>query len=391
MTGAGSGHRRIGLFTSGRQDWGYLQPVARAAADREGLDVTVFISGTHLHPAYGGTHREIRVAGVRCVNVPLARPGGDPGDTEIDPADLAGMAGRLVEAMRANPVDIMVVVGDRIETLTAAVMVVADRRFLAHVHGGDRAQGEYDDANRHAITKLAHLHLAATPAAAERIARLGEPADRIRMVGSPGIDSIVAEPLPTAAEVRELAGLPAKGPFALLLLHPAGLGDAGEAAAAEEVCQGIVNADVTAVCLGPNADAGRDAIWGALRDFSSRRNWPICPSVARRAFLGLMREAVALVGNSSAGMIESAAVGAAVLNIGPRQSGREHSGNVVHLPAEREAIGGVLRRLTDEPAFAAELRSAKCIYGDGRAASRIVAELAGMGLADCRRTKLIEY
>ncbi|NQU76051.1 MAG: UDP-N-acetylglucosamine 2-epimerase, partial [Planctomycetes bacterium] len=259
MTASGKTRRHIGVFTSGRQDNGFLIPVARQIQAHPGLDLTVFLSGTHLLESFGRTDREFREAGLRCLDVPMFLDGVTSADiNQIRPEDLAMLADRLTVAMRAQPVSVMVVLGDRIETLAAAVMVVADQRFLAHIHGGDRAAGEYDDGNRHAITKLSHVHFVASAQSAERVARMGEAADRIHQVGSPSIDNIA--PLPTEAEARAVAGLPANRPYVVLLQHPSGLGDAGEALAATEICQAIVDGGLTAVCIEPNFDPCRKAI-----------------------------------------------------------------------------------------------------------------------------------
>lgn len=376
------------MFTSGRQDWWILEPVARAVAGHPALNLRVFIGGTHWLDAFGRTEQAVRSSGLPCVDVPMDAP---PGRSLFGPEGLASLTTHLATAMRADPVDVMVALGDRIETLAAAVAVVADQRFLAHVHGGDRAPGEFDDAARHAITKLAHVHFPATPASAERIRRMGEPASRVHMVGSPSIDGVLAGGVASDAEARRSVGLALGQPFALVLQHPAGLGDDGEAAAAEEVCEGVRRAGLRAVCIGPNGDPGREAILSVVSRYSRVQDWPIVPVADRQAFLGLMRSAVALVGNSSAGLVESAAVGAAVVNVGPRQSGREHSGNVVHVPARREAVASALRRLRDEPGYADSLRSAPCVYGDGRAGRRIADVLATMDLSAATRIKLNEY
>ncbi|NLF31193.1 MAG: UDP-N-acetylglucosamine 2-epimerase (hydrolyzing) [Planctomycetes bacterium] len=382
--------RRIGLLTTGRHDWGYLLPVARAVEAHPMLRPIVFVTGSHLHPAYGATASAVRGAGLETVDVPLFADTGSDAPPPITPADLAVLARELAPALDSHPVDVMIVLGDRIETLMAAVVTVASQVFLAHIHGGDRAPGEFDDANRHAITKLAHVHFPATRTAAERIARMGEEEGRICMVGSPGIDSILNEPPVTDAELAEVVE-PIGEPYVVILQHPCGLGPAREAAAAEAVCQGVVDAGLRALCVEPNGDPSRDAIGSTLHKFRCRHGWPIFPNVARRVFLRLVRDAVALVGNSSAGMIESAAVGAIAVNVGDRQRGREHAGNVVHCRTDRKTIAETLRRLRDAPAWARELRNAPCIFGDGRASARIAAVLATLDLSAARRIKLNAY
>jgi len=382
--------RQIGLFTSGRQDTGYLLPVARAIERQAATRATIFLSGTHLKPGEK-VDTPFHAEGFRCVPVSMLPAERRDWDGQINAKHIAELCREFAEALTENPVDVVVLLGDRIETLAAAVVAVADRRFLAHIHGGDKAPGVYDDANRHAITKLAHVHFAATAGSAARLVRLGEVAETIHQVGSPGIDSIVCNDLPGGDDARLAVNLSAGEPFVLLLHHPAGLGREQEAAEIHEICQGVFKAGLTAVCLGPNADPHRDVIWQALRHFSSVHNWPIHETIDRRVFLALMREATALVGNSSAGMVESAAVDAVVLDVGSRQRGREHSANVIHVSAERRAVERTLLRLMSDKAYAASLRSAKCVFGDGLAARRIASVLAEMELSEQRRTKLISY
>jgi len=382
--------RRIGVLTTGRHDWGYLRPVVGAIEAHPALTPIVFVTGSHLHPAYGHTVSDVRRAGVEPVEVPLFADTTGDEPPAITPADLATLARALAAALAERSVDVMVVLGDRIETLMAAVVTVASQIVLAHIHGGDRAAGEFDDANRHAITKLAHVHFPATAAAAERIGRMGEAIDRIHPVGSPGIDSIRDEPLAGDRRLAEvLDGV--DGPYAVILQHPSGLGPAGEAATADAVCRGVAEAGLAAVCLEPNGDPGREAIRSVLRKFSSHHGWPILATVGRPVFLRLIRDAVALVGNSSSGMIESAAVGAVAVNVGDRQRGREHGGNVVHCPAERGPITAALRRLVTDGQWARALRAAPCPFGDGRAAVRIAEVLATLDLSPSRRIKLNTY
>ena len=383
--------RRIGVLTTGRHDWGYLLPVAEAIANHPALAPTIFCTGTHLHPAFGATADAVHAAGLDTVDVPLF-PAADPGDSgEIAAEYLPAMAARLIAAMHECSPEVVVVLGDRIETLVAATMVIADGRVLAHIHGGDRAAGELDDANRHAVTKLSHVHFPATSEASERIVRMGESADRVWSFGSPGIDSILAGGVATPAEARAAAGLAADVEFVLVLQHPAGLGAAAEAAEIGEILQGIHSEGLTAVLIGPNPDVGSDAIRDVLQKFSSLYNWPIVPSVDRRIFLRLMADAIALVGNSSSGMVESAAVDAVVVNVGARQNGRQHSANVIDVGPRRERIAAALRRLRTDPPWRASLRAAPCVFGDGHAAGRIADVLAAMDISNQRRIKLNEY
>lgn len=378
----------VGLLTTGRQDWGILRCVAETLDARDDVALTVLVSGTHL---LGEERAMTRVfdSGLRCHEIGMGSVL-SPRDV-TRPAALAAMSIELARAMDEDAIDVLMILGDRIETLQAAVTATAAGRQIAHIHGGDRAPGTYDEAARHAISKLAHLHLPATEAAAERLIRLGESPWRIHVVGSPAIDQAVAVDLPTGVEARRSVGLAGDGDYAVILVHPVAGDDSAQISVVTEVCQGVVDADLTALCLGPNADAGRDTIWETLQDFSRANNWPIHQTVARELFLALIRDAVALVGNSSAGMIESAAVGAVVIDVGDRQAGREHSANVVHVAPDAGSISRALRRIREDGEYARPLRSAPCVYGNGGAGEAIACVVARFDWSGASKIKRNEY
>jgi UDP-hydrolysing UDP-N-acetyl-D-glucosamine 2-epimerase len=189
------------------------------------------------------------------------------------------------------------------------------------MHGGDRAEGIADESLRHAISKLAHLHLPATEMSANRLIAMGEEPSRIHVVGSPSIDDIASTPALSDAEFADLGS-----PEIVFLLHPTA--EAGE-------IEYDRTARLLALCakagrtlaLHPNHDPGRGAIVRAIAD----SGLPQQSHLPRGKFLGLLRRARALVGNSSAGLIEGAAVPVWAVNIGSRQGGREHAANVINI------------------------------------------------------------
>ncbi len=358
---------RIAVVTGCRADWGLLRPIMRAIASHAELVLQPVVAGVHLLPEVN-TRAEVAAEFDIAAEVSMQRPGAT-GRT----ADAIALGRGIVtfaETLERLQSDVVLVLGDRIEALAAAAAASVGGRLVAHVHGGDRAEGVADEAIRHAITKLAHIHFPATPQSAERIARMGEHGDCIHLVGSPAIDDLSSfEPL-TDEQLTALRLNPAR-PFAVVLHHPAGLPDAVESATMGAII-GALDASTIAsnvLYLAPNHDPGRDAVLRALGERSSNVHLP------RREFIGLLRRAALLIGNSSAGLIEAAALGLPVVNIGPRQAGRERAGNVIDVPdATLPAISTAIRNAPGRP---------PCMthpYGDGRAGERIAELLTAMRL-----------
>jgi UDP-hydrolysing UDP-N-acetyl-D-glucosamine 2-epimerase len=246
------------------------------------------------------------------------------------------------------------------------------------VHGGDRALGQVDDALRHAITKLSHVHFPATKRSADRIMKLGEDRWRVRQVGSPGIDGIVQ--LARTVHARQ-------DRFALLVLHPVDADERLERRRARMSVRATQQAGVEhIVIVYPNNDPGSDGIIRAWEEIAPSDGITIFRNVARAHFLGLMRDAAVMVGNSSSGIIEAASFGTPVVDVGPRQLGRERSTNVVNVPYSAGAIQRAVRRAMSRPRL---LRSN--VYGGQGTARRIARTLATIQLDARLRRKLIAY
>jgi UDP-hydrolysing UDP-N-acetyl-D-glucosamine 2-epimerase len=297
----------------------------------------------------------------------------------------------LAERFAKLKPDVVLVVGDRVEAFAAASAAHVGGQVLAHVHGGDRALGQVDDALRHAISKLAHVHFAATRQSGDRLLAMGEDRWRIRVVGAPGVDGIRQQ----AARVAELnvfsasIGLQAAiGEHALLLLHPTDANDRAEALRTRKLLTTTARTvGRRIIALMPNNDPGSDGIAAELWRAQRKGEAHLVVHAPRPVFLGLLRDCRALVGNSSAGIIEAGSFGTPVLDIGPRQQGRERGGNVAHVGWE----GGGLERAVMRVARARRSRLADNPYERGGAARRIVPALATLPLDARLRRKVIRY
>jgi len=393
--------RRVLVVTGSRAEFGLLRPVIDALRGRDDVEALVAVAGSHLlGPAR--TEREVRAVYRIDARVPMQRAG------ERSRIDGAIAVGRGVQgfarAIAKLAPEWVVVLGDRVEAFAAASAASIGGVGVCHIHGGDRAEGIADEAMRHAITKLAHLHCVATASSARRVLKLGEPAELVHVTGSPAIDGL--------EDVRALSdadAAPFGEPRTVLLLHPSGLSEAREQRVAFALMRAVDEESLgDVICLAPNADPGGEIIRSAIEarcalsgrgvehverrgvvsvkaarregDARQPRLWTFLEHLPRAVFLALLKRMAArsatpglLVGNSSAGLIEAAALGVRVVNVGPRQSGRERAANVVDCAVEDlETLGAKVRA-----AIAIKPKAlGRHPYGDGHASERIAALLA---------------
>jgi len=376
--------RRVCVVTGSRAEFGLLTPVIRAIEDHPRLDRELIVCGSHLlGPAY--TAREVEAQFPVAARVPMQDPGASAGITRLGDAAAAGRGTEgLARAFSSMSPDWVVVLGDRIEAFAAAAAASIGGIALAHIHGGDRAEGIADEAMRHAITKLSHLHLPASPTSADRIERMGEPRDRIRLVGSPAIDGLDDIPPLADPDARSMGD-----PSCVVLLHPSGLPPARERALVIAIIDAVDRATAgNVLCLAPNHDPGREivvaALGGRTNTPDSMSRWTSVEHLPRPAFVALLKRLArdprgVLVGNSSSGLIEAAAVGLPIVNVGPRQAGREQPPNVTDVPEGRL---GELPALIAAARDADRRRRVAHPFGDGRAGERIAAALAEVDARD---------
>jgi UDP-hydrolysing UDP-N-acetyl-D-glucosamine 2-epimerase len=364
--------RRVCFVTGTRAEFGLMESTLRAIADHPKLQLQIIVTGMHLDRRRGNSRSEIGFKIDRIIRWRATR----------SRQSVASATGRAIsdisDALDELNSDIVLIVGDRVEAFAAASAAHISGRVVAHVHGGDRALGQVDDALRHAITKLSHVHFPATKRSADRIMKLGEDRWRVRQVGSPGIDGIVQ--LARTVPARQ-------DRFALLVLHPVDADERLERRRARMSVRATQQAGVEhIVIVYPNNDPGSDGIIRAWEEIAPSDGITIFRNVARAHFLGLMRDAAVMVGNSSSGIIEAASFGTPVVDVGPRQLGRERSTNVVNVPYSAGAIQRAVRRAMSRPRL---LR--RNVYGGQGTARRIARTLARIQLDARLRRKLIAY
>ncbi|MBX3377660.1 MAG: UDP-N-acetylglucosamine 2-epimerase (hydrolyzing) [Phycisphaeraceae bacterium] len=361
------GRRRVAVVTGTRAEFGLLRPVMNAVKARRDGELLVIAAGSHLI-APAETYREVKAEFFVSDAVPMQIAGqtGRAADVQA----LGRGIERFGRAFERLAPDWVVVLGDRIEAFAAASAGSVGGYAVAHLHGGDRAEGVADEAMRHAITKLAHLHFPATALSAERIARMGERPQHIHVVGSPALDGLASvEPLEDG--VYEKLGRP----HVVVLMHPVGRTDEQEEAVMAGVLEAARSIGKPLLVLHPNFDPGREGIVRAIRAVEGTRSVVVRTHLPRSVFLGLLKRLAGgggvLVGNSSGALIEGAALRVRAVDIGPRQSGRERAGNVVPSGEQPDQIARAMAK-----ASALDLSQLAHPFGDGLTGPRVAERLA---------------
>ncbi len=343
-----SASRTILVVTGNRNDYGLLRPVLRSIENDPRLRLVVAAAGAHFMPPFN-TVQEVLAEFPTAISIPLHRSGRLD---RLDDAEAVGLGiVAFAEALERIAPDVVLVFGDRLEAFAAAVAAAIGGIRVAHLHGGDRAEGVADELIRHAITKLAHIHLPATARSVERILCFGEDPLRVHLVGSPAVDGIGDIAPLSDEEYAELGS-----PEILFLLHGQGRPDQEERLDAK-ILIGICERAGRTLLIHPNHDPGHDAIVSAILEAKS----PNISHLRRERFLALLKRVRMLVGNSSSALIECAAVGVRCVNVGPRQAGREKPPNVFDVPDwDARKI-----ELAVERARYAPVPSYRHPYGDG--------------------------
>jgi len=367
------GDMRICVVTGSRAEYGLLVPVLRELQAAPGLDAGLLLTGSHLSETHGGTASEIRSDGFRIdAEVPLPMDDDSAvGTSAAFATAVTGVAGALD---RLTP-DLVLLLGDRYETLAAAVAAQFARIPVAHLHGGESTFGAMDDAFRHAVTKLSLLHFVSTADYRERVIRMGEDPERVHTVGALGLDNIrQLQPL-SQAELEARLDFELGERYAAVTFHPVTL----ESDSLSQV-QALLDAldaypDIRCVFSRPNADPGNLALAALLENWVAERpRATLAASLGARAYLSLVRGAVAVIGNSSSGILEAPALGVPVVDIGTRQQGRVRPAGVIHCDPDRDAIAAAIERAVS-PEWRELAAHASTPYGDGHAAERIVTVL----------------
>lgn len=360
--------RRICVVTGSRADYGLLRWVMediRAAPD---LHLKLIVTGSHLEPRFGLTAQAIEADGFTIdARVPLNLSGDGADDTtRAMAACLTGVS----EALKRLQPDILLVLGDRFEIFAAAQAALLHRVPIAHIAGGDTTEGAFDEAIRHALTKMAALHLVTHQTSADRVIQMGEDPARVHVVGSPGLDHLTRSPLMDRAALEASLGTALAVKNLLVTFHPVTLQPDRGLAEFQALLEALdaLPRDIAKWITRPNADPGHAAMEQGLDDWAAgREDVQVFASLGQLRYLSLMAQVDAVIGNSSSGLYEAPSLGVPTVNIGDRQRGRLAATSVIPCEASASAISQAIQR-----ALATDASGTVNPYGDGYSAPRIV-------------------
>ena len=363
--------RRVCVVTGSRAEYGLLSGVMRAIQQDADLELQVVATGMHLSPEFGLTWRAIEGDGFAIdAKVEMLLSSDSP--VGIAKSIGLGTMGCADAFDRLKP-DLLLLLGDRFEILAAAQAALVARIPIAHIAGGDTTEGAFDEAIRHSITKMAHLHFVTNEGAAKRVRQLGENPEHVHVVGSPGIDQIRSLTLLTREELAQELGFEFRKKNLLVTFHPVTLEQIPAKRQFQELLDALdrLGSETGVLFTKPNADTdGREII--AMMDayVATRPHTRAFTSLGQLRYLSAMAQVNAVVGNSSSGLYEAPSFGKPTINIGDRQKGRLQASSVINC----EALAGEILAAIEE-GLQRDCSGTVNPYGDGHSTERIVALL----------------
>jgi UDP-N-acetylglucosamine 2-epimerase (non-hydrolysing)/GDP/UDP-N,N'-diacetylbacillosamine 2-epimerase (hydrolysing) len=359
---------KVCVVTGSRAEYGLLYWVLRELAFDRRFELQVVATGMHLSPEYGLTYQQIEADGFRIdarVEMLLSS------DTPVGVAKSIGLGvmGFADVFARLAP-DLLVLLGDRFEVFAAAQAATVACIPIAHLAGGDTTEGAFDEAIRHSITKMAHLHFVTNAEAARRVCQMGENPRHVFNAGSPGLDYVRRLKLWPRARLEKELGFAFHARNFLITFHPVTLEPEGSSHQFGELLRALESfgPETGLWFTQPNADPQGRALMRALHRFvETHPNARVFGSLGQVRYLSLMRQVDAVVGNSSSGLYEAPSFQKPTVNIGNRQKGRLRAASVIDCPPKAKAIRAALGA-----ALALDCSKVVNPYGDGRSARRIV-------------------
>ena len=363
--------RRICVVTGSRAEYGLLYWLMREIQDDAELVLQIVATGMHLSPEFGLTHREIEKDGFHIDRkVEMLLSADTP--SAISKSTGLGIIGFADVLAELQP-DVLVVLGDRFEVLTAAFAALVARIPVAHIHGGEVTEGAFDEAIRHAVTKMAYLHFTAAEAYRKRVIQLGEDPKRVFNVGGMGADTISKTNLLPKKELEEKLNFDFGTKNLLVTFHPVTLENSTSEAQFSELLAVLESLEDThLIFTAPNADTDGRVITGMIDTFvENHSNSAVAfTSMGRVNYLSTLQFVDAVIGNSSSGLAEVPSFKIGTINIGDRQRGRLQADSVIHCEPSKDSLNQGLHKLYSEQ-FQKTLNRTKNPYGEGNASQQI--------------------
>lgn len=371
--------RKICVVTGSRAEYGLLRWVMQGIKDKPGLTLQVIATGMHLSPEFGLTYRDIEQDGFqidRKVEMLTSS------DTSVGIAKSMGLGLiGFADALNELRPDLIVVLGDRFEIFSAVSAALVARIPVAHLHGGETTEGAFDEAIRHSITKMSHLHFVAAEEYRQRVIQLGEQPERVFLVGGLGVDNIKRLKLLSRIELEASLGFKFDKKNLLITFHPVTLEQSTAEGQMAELLAALDKLDSTQLIFTmPNADNDGRRLIKMVESFVEKHpNAHAFTSLGQLRYLSCIAQVDAVVGNSSSGLLETPSFKKGTINIGDRQRGRLQASSVINCDPTRQSIACALEKLYDA-GFQGSLSSVINPYGEGHASEKVVDMIASCEL-----------
>lgn len=360
--------KKIMIITGSRGEWGYIRPILRLIEKRDDVEAVLVVTNMHLLPAYGNSYKEIENDGFHIdykVHMSL------DGYSHVTQAKSLGIfLSSMPDIIENEKPDWILLAGDRGEQLMGAIAGAYTYTPVAHIQAGE-VSGNIDNMTRHAIGKLIHMHFASNQDAAERLIKLGEEEFRVHNVGAPQIDEMVSAQFTELTEIEEKLCVHLQDGYLLGVMHPV-TEEADKAEIQAEIfIKALNHFNMPKVIILPNNDAGSNGVKRAIQEYRQGEYY-MYANLKREDYLGLLKNAQCIVGNSSSGLLEAPTFKVPAVNIGRRQNLRYRGINVIDVPFELDKVINAI-----DKAISKEFRDyldKECVnpYGDGHSSERIL-------------------
>jgi UDP-N-acetylglucosamine 2-epimerase (non-hydrolysing)/GDP/UDP-N,N'-diacetylbacillosamine 2-epimerase (hydrolysing) len=380
--------RKIAVVTGARAEYGYLKPLMELIEKDIDLELVPIITGMHLFPDFGNSYKLVENDFPKSVKIPMSLSG----DSLKDMANyLSSGVKNFAEFFNKDKPDILIVLGDRSEPFAASIAALYLNIPIAHINGGDISGGTIDESIRHAISKIAHIHLVHTQENANRIKKMGEENNRIFVVGALTLDSILNKNLSLKNEVFKKYNLNPNKKTILVVQHPVTtLKDQGYSQM-EEIFSVLEQLKEQTIMLYPNCDAGGKKLINLIESYRYKEYLNIFKNLPHKDYLSFMKSADLMIGNSSSGIIEAPSFNLPVINIGNRQQGRARTGNIIDVkPLKTEILKAIDFAFTNQE-YINIVKSCKNKFGDGKSSQRIIKILKELIIDEKLIQKQITY
>ncbi|HEY9080152.1 UDP-N-acetylglucosamine 2-epimerase [Magnetovibrio sp.] len=379
--------RHIAVLTGKRGGYGAMKPLLYALDQSPDTRLSLIVTDQHVNPKFGSTISEVEQDFTVAAAVDMEQKDG----SAVSRSRALGVClTRMGDVLHDLKPDILVLYGDRGEVLSTAVSAIHLGIPIAHLQGGD-ITGNVDELIRHALTKLSHLHFPSNEQSGERIRRMGEEVWRVHVVGDNHVDPIVAKNFADEATIRQTFGLDAETAPIVILQHPETVRDRDHFADMKATLDAALEQQRPTIIVYPCSDHGYEEVIQAIETVRNHPLVSVHKNIDAPFFWGLLNIAGVMLGNSSAGLIETPYFRIPAINLGDRQTGRLHAQNVIHAPFDKDAIATALHKALKDPAFRNTVASCDQPFGDGQAWKRTFDVLRTIELGHSLFNKRMTY